>query len=259
MKEIRHGAFFDLAGTLIEVKGGIGRQYAVIAAEFGVDADPNAVDRAFPTAFRAAGRMAFANPDAAEVASLEKGFWKNVVRLVFEEAGALAQFDSDEFERYFERLYEYFATAEGWVVHPDVIPALERLKRAGTIVGLITNFDQRVFPLAEALGLGPYIDSITIPALAGAAKPDRAIFDYALARHGVRASDAAQVGDSISDDVDGAHAAGMRAVLLDRKGRFEGHSLPAKTTVIRSLDELGDALSWDPPSGRFDTGRSRLR
>ncbi len=238
MSNLRGGVFFDLAGTLIEVRGGIGTQYAMVARQFGVKADPGAIDAAFPRAFRAAGRMAFASPDAAEVASLEKGFWKNVVRLVFDEIGALEQFSGKRFDEYFERLYAYFATADGWLVYPDVVPALAALKRQRLVVALITNFDQRVFSLVEALGLGDYIDSVTIPALAGAAKPDPAIFRYALDRHRLEAARAVQVGDSISDDVGGARAAGFKAVLLDRKGRLAGRPVPAGTVVIRSLDEL---------------------
>jgi len=90
----------------------------------------------------------------------------------------------------------------------------------------------------DAVGLGGLIDSITIPALAGAAKPDRAIFEYALARHRVPASSAIQVGDSISDDVEGARAAGLRAILIDRRGHSRERDVPEGTIVIASLDEL---------------------
>jgi putative hydrolase of the HAD superfamily len=209
--------FFDLAGTLIRVRGGIGAQYAAIARQFGVEADAGAIDRAFKGAFERVGRMVFPRPDAAEVASLEKEFWKQVVRLILAETGALQRFGNAQFDRYFDHLFDYFATSAGWTVYPDVVPALDRLKRGRLIVGLITNFDRRVFRLIEALGLSRFIDSVTIPSLAGAAKPEAAIFEYALARHGLRAGEAVQVGDSIRDDVEGARAAGLRGVLIDRK------------------------------------------
>jgi putative hydrolase of the HAD superfamily len=238
MSQLRRAAFFDLVGTLIEVQGGVGTQYARIASEFGVNADPKAIDAAFPQAFRTVGRLALANPDRAELASLEKGFWKDVVQLVFAQIGLLGRFADRRFDSYFERLYAYFATADGWLVYPDVVPALERLRRDGVIVGLLTNFDQRVFPLIDALDLGRLIDSVTIPAVSGAAKPARAIFEYALARHGVEAANAVQVGDSIDDDVHGARAVGMAAVLVDRTGRFGRRDVPTGTLVISSLDEL---------------------
>ena len=233
---VPRATFFDLAGTLIEVRGGLGVQYAAVAREFGVQSDPEAIDAAFPRAFRAAGRMVFPHPDAEEVASLEKGFWKDVVRLIFAEIGLPEQFEGALFDRYFERLFDHFATAAGWSVYPDVVPALDRLRRHGVIVGLITNFDHRVFPLIDALDLTRFVDSITIPALAGAAKPEAAIFEYALARHGLRASEAVQIGDSIRDDVEGARAAGLRGVLIDRKGRWA--TATGDAPRIRTLEEL---------------------
>jgi len=237
--------FFDLAGTLIKVRGGIGAQYSAIARDYGVEADSEAIDAAFPRAFASADSRRSTGPQihadsrrfhgvSAEVASLEKGFWKEVVRLVFAEAGGLGQFRDGQFDRYFDRLFDYFATSAGWTIYPDVVPVLGDLKRRGFILGLITNFDHRVFTLVDALELACFIDSITIPALAGAAKPERAIFGYALARHGLQASEAVQVGDSIRDDVEGACAAGLRGVLLDRKDRAGADDVER----IRSLAEL---------------------
>lgn len=257
-----HAVFFDLAGTLIEVRGGIGAQYTAIAREYGVEADAQAISRAFPGAFASAGRMVFPRPDAAEAASLEKGFWKEVVRLVFAETGALTQFQEGQFDRCFERLFDYFATAAGWRVYPDVVPVLGDLKRRGLILGLITNFDYRVFKLIDALGLSRFIDSITIPSLAGAAKPEAAIFEYALARHGLRGSESIQVGDSIRDDVEGARAAGLRGLLIDRKAErpptndqrlatndqrhMTNDQRPTTMDYIRSLAELPPRLGIRP-------------
>jgi putative hydrolase of the HAD superfamily len=233
--------FFDLAGTLIKVRRGIGAQYAAIARDYGVNADAAALDSAFPSAFSAAGRMVFARPDAAEAASLEKGFWKEVVRLAFAESGALAQFPPRAFDRCFDRLFHYFETAAPWAIYPDVLPVLAELDRRGFVLGLITNFDYRVFKLIAALDLARFIDSITIPALAGAAKPASAIFEYALARHGLQPGEAVQVGDSLRDDVEGARAAGLRGVLLDRKGR-----VPRTSDYITSLNELRPLLGLRP-------------
>lgn len=226
--------FFDLAGTLIRVRGSIGTQYATLARDFGVEAEVASIDRAFAGAFRSAGRMVFPNPDAAEVARLEKEFWKAVVREVFARTDLLPQFGRGQFDVYFDRLFDYFATAAGWEVYPDVGPALRRLSADGLAVGLITNFDYRVFRLVDALDLGRYIESVTIPALAGAAKPDPAIFQHALARHGLEPADALQIGDSFEDDVQGAEATGMRAVLIHRGGRQP----PTDARTISSLDEL---------------------
>ena len=64
--------FFDVAGTLIRVRDGVGAQYARVAARFGVVADPKALEREFPRAFRAAPRMAFPGAPAESVPGLER-------------------------------------------------------------------------------------------------------------------------------------------------------------------------------------------
>jgi putative hydrolase of the HAD superfamily len=235
----QRAVFFDLAGTLIEVRGGLGVHYAAIAREFGVDADPQAIDSVFPQAFESAGEVLFPDPDPAEVASLEKQFWKRVVREVFALTGGVGRFHGAAFDSYFDRLFDYFATADGWLVFPDVVPSLTRLRDSGLVVGLITNFDLRIFPLLDALGLAPLFDSITIPALARACKPQPEIFDYALARHGLRAPEAVFVGDSMADDVEGAMNAGLVPVLIDRRGLTQALT----ATQIRSLEEIADRLS----------------
>jgi putative hydrolase of the HAD superfamily len=223
--------FFDLAGTLIHVRGGLGQQYADIAREFGANPDPRAIESVFAQAFQAAGPM-----PVRDAAAAERAFWKDVVRGVYDrvEAGMSASI----FDRYFDRLFDHFAGVEAWDIYPDVEPTLDRLERAGFILGLITNFDQRVIPLLRALGLDRFFSTVVIPARAGAAKPHPGIFEYALAQHGLDPREAVQVGDSLEDDVAGARAAGWEAVLLDRPGRHVGVAPPA----IRSLDELPGRL-----------------
>ncbi len=217
MPDLR-AVFFDLAGTLITVRGGIGHQYSSLAREFGVEVAPRAIDEAFANVFGAAGGMVFAESGDDAIAALEKGFWREIVRASFARAAPRASFGS-RFEEYFDKLFRHFATATPWEVYPDVAPTLDALKEHRLLLGLVTNFDRRVFSLVEALGLGHYFDSVTVPSTAGAAKPERAIFDHALSIHGLRANQAVQVGDSFAEDVEGARAAGMRAILLDRKGR----------------------------------------
>jgi FMN phosphatase YigB (HAD superfamily) len=62
-----------------------------------------------------------------------------------------------------------------------------------------------------------------------------------LERLGVRASEAAMVGDTPADDVDGARALGIRAFLLDREGRF-----PNAESRLSDLRELPAALGLGP-------------
>ena len=228
--------FFDLAGTLIHVRGGLGYQYARVAADFGIQADPGAMDVVFSDAFRAAGPefTRDSNDEASVVPARPdpgRTFWRRVVRGVYDRIGVAVE--PSTFDRYFDRLFDHFALAEAWDLYPDVEPALDRLEREGLILAVVSNFDSRVVRLLPALGLDRFFRTLAVPAYAGAAKPDCAIFRYALGRHGLAPEEAVQVGDSVENDLQAARAAGVGAVLLDRSGRHAGVA-----PSIRSLEEL---------------------
>jgi putative hydrolase of the HAD superfamily len=231
---------FDLVETLIRVRGSVGEQYSVVAGKFGIDLEARAVNRAFgPALGEAPPPLAAGTED--EVAAREKAFWRDLVATIVARARR-EPVRPETFEPYFEALYDHFATAAAWEAYPDTAPALARLKGSGRLVALLTNYDTRVFRLLESLGLGAAFDSVTIPSLAGAAKPSSAIFERALARHGLSAAHAVHVGDSVDEDVKAAEAAGLRGVLLDRGGRLAGASVRCR---IESLDEL-DGVLGDP-------------
>ena len=231
----RRVAFFDVAGTLLHVRGSVGAQYAALARRFGVDAAPEALDRLFPAAFRAAPPMAFPGVPHDAVPARERAVWEGIVRRLFEAAGLLGAFGEARFPAFFAALWEHFAAAEAWEVYPDVAPCLDALRERGCRTGIITNFDGRILRLLDVLGLASRFDSVTRSSAVGAAKPDPAIFRHALARYGVEAAEALHVGDSPAEDVAGAAAAGLLAVLVDRGRR---HGDPPQGARIASLAEL---------------------
>jgi putative hydrolase of the HAD superfamily len=209
-------------GTLIRGTKPIGQQYAEMAERFGARPDTARLDAAFRHAMAAAPPMAFPGRSFDETAALEWQWWRSVVGEVVALAGLSDPLAGETFERFFSSLYAHFTTAAAWELYPDVLPALGRLQRGGVSLGLITNYDSRVFRVLDALGLIPMLSAVVIPAHVGAAKPDRAIFTHALGELGADASNTLHVGDDIDDDYRGATAAGLRAVLLDRHGRHRG-------------------------------------
>ncbi len=73
---------------------------------------------------------------------------------------------------------------------------------------------------------------------ARAYKPAPEIFELALRRAGVSASEAVHIGDSYSADVLGARGAGIDAILLDRGGRAKD----ADCAVASSLAEAAEMI-----------------
>jgi putative hydrolase of the HAD superfamily len=245
------GVFVDLVGTLVRAAQPIGDMYADWARRYGAtEADPAQMGDAFRRAMRAAAPMVFPGlKDLRAIARAERSWWRDLVREVIGECDLGAALGGERFEAFFAGLYDHFTTSNAWVAYPDARPTLERLRRAGVVVGLITNYDTRVYSVLDALGLSALLDSVTIPALAGAAKPDQAIFEHALRHHGLDARSAVYVGDEVGDDYEGAQAAGMRAILIDREGRNRGMGMRR----IASLTEL--TVESSSPCSRIRTPR----
>jgi putative hydrolase of the HAD superfamily len=225
---------FDLVGTLVRGRRPIGQQYADHLGRFGIAAEASRLDAAFGRAMRAAPPMAFPGRSVEEARALEHAWWRQVVRRVLAGAG-LAPMDGPSFDAFFTSLFDHFTTGRAWELYPDVLPTLAALRARGLALGLITNYDTRVFTLLEALGLAPWLDAVTIPAHVGAAKPDPAIFRHAVAQLGVSPGEALHVGDELEDDYRGARAAGLDAVLLDRSDRPLAPGGPRRIGTLADL------------------------
>jgi putative hydrolase of the HAD superfamily len=117
--------------------------------------------------------------------------------------------------------------------YPDSAPALKALRAAGLRTVVVSNWDHSLHERLQQTGLAPLLDGALASAEVGAAKPDRAIFDAALELAGT--DDAWHVGDTVEADVEGALNAGLRPVLIDRRG---GAAARPGVPVIETLDRL---------------------
>lgn len=116
----------------------------------------------------------------------------------------------------------------------DVAPALTELRARGLRLVVVSNWDCSLPEVLEQTGTTSLVDEVVASAVVGAAKPDPRIFEAALSAAGCAAAEALHVGDSVAHDLEGAAAAGIRALLLDRDGR---------SGDIASLAELPALLS----------------
>lgn len=231
--------FFDAVGTLIETRDCVGEIYSRVAREFGFEAEPRILQQNFTNSFRRQPPLAFpAETPGAALIELEKGWWRNLVRAVFDGLGSFPRFDE-----FFDEIFERFRGHEFWRVYDDVAPALAELKLGGLKLGVISNFDSRLYDVLRACGLDQFFDSVHISTRVGAAKPHPAIFQAALNYHGVEPRQAWHVGDSIRDDVEGAEAIGIGAALIDRDAAMTKASGIIRLTDLRQL--LGRLLSGE--------------
>jgi putative hydrolase of the HAD superfamily len=125
---------------------------------------------------------------------------------------------------------------------PDVEPLLEVLRASGCTVGLVSNTDRELGPFAAELGIS--VDFALASRAHGRRKPCTTIFAAALALGGAAPEAAVMVGDSLDDDIAGAAGSGLRAVLVDRFGRYTEY--PGER--IGGLDELPPLLGLETPA-----------
>ncbi len=131
-------------------------------------------------------------------------------------------------------LYHTFSDPSNYGAYHDAIETMEELRARGLRMGLISNFEVWLEGLLEDLGLLAYLEVSVISGREEYEKPHPRIYELALERGGVAAERSVHVGDSPISDYDGPLEAGMRAVLLDRWGRFPDFA----GEQVRDLREL---------------------
>lgn len=228
--------FFDAAGTLFHIKGSVADVYLQYAEKYGVRPSKeltHAINAAFAQALRDAPPPAFAVNKLEELKQCERLWWFDIVHGVFYRVGMF-----DGFDEYFDEVFEAFSGGKHWDLYPETLPVMQELKSSGYELGIVSNFDTRLYTVISELGIREYLDSVTISSLARAAKPSRQIFEYALSQHVVDPQEALHVGDSVHEDLEAARQANLRAVLIARN-----EDNVQRVDCIRNLTELPPILT----------------
>jgi putative hydrolase of the HAD superfamily len=209
----------DVGGTMIEPRPSVGHVYAEVARRHGLkQADAAWLDRQFLEAWR-----------AREDFDYSQSAWFELVRKTFgEHAPALP-------EAYFPAVYERFAEPEVWHVHEDVVPVLEQLAGRGIMLGVVSNWDERLQPLLKALKLHSYFDAVVVSCEVGFTKPSPVIFEQAMRKLGLPGKAILHVGDNAKEDVAGAQSAGLEALHLCRAGKVGDGQIATLRTLERLL------------------------
>lgn len=208
---------FDVGGTLIHPFPSVGHIYAEVAARHGwKDARPETLNTQFALAWR--NRRPFDHTRKA---------WSRLVDETFR-----YWLKPGESVPFFDDLYARFARAECWRVFDDVIPTLDLLNERGIELGIVSNWDERLRPLLGALRLDRYFRIIVISHEIGFTKPSPVIFEEATRKFACPVSSVLHVGDSETDDFEGAAQAGLQSLQLRRKAH------PEVPHCLTSLAEL---------------------
>jgi len=110
--------------------------------------------------------------------------------------------------------------SDNFELYEDALPAMAELRAHGLRIGLVSNTSRDLEDFIAHFRLD--VDAWISSGRHGKVKPSPSIFLAALELLGAVPERTAMIGDSPTDDVDGARALGLRAFLLDREGRFGG-------------------------------------
>lgn len=160
----------------------------------------------------------------------EPKFWRDFLRRVRRllDGGPLS-------EEAFGRLVRHFRESSSWAIYPDVIPTLDALAGRGLRLAVVSNWDSFLPRLLELRGLSAFFHTVSVSAIEGTGKPEPEIFRRTCERLGVAAADALHVGDSLREDYEGARAAGLEALLLDRNDLHP--TVPERIRTLRDLPQ----------------------
>jgi len=226
--------FFDLYNTLVSYDPPREEIQAAVLKDFGIEVSPEALRRPIMTAddfiYQEHARSPLSKRSKEETMALYAQYHGIVLR----EAGLEA---SQELIAGILKKWMHFDLK--MVLFDDVIPALTHLRELGLILGLISNVDRDITSLYQELGLSAWLQVVVTSQEVGFNKPQPEIFQEALKQAGVKPSEAIYVGDQHQIDVVGANEAGMRGILLDRGGYFEGVT---DSPRIHSLTQVAEYL-----------------
>src|SRR5581483_6382429 len=125
--------------------------------------------------------------------------------------------------------------ADHFELYPDVLGTVAELRGQGLKVGLLSNTARDLDLFVAHHGLA--VDALLTSRSHGKTKPHASIFRGLLDLLDVLSEEAVMVGDSVDDDIDGALSVGMRALLVDREGRY-----PDRADRLDDLTGLAAAL-----------------
>ena len=196
---------FDVDFTLARPGPDLGPEgYRKLGERYGLALDP----ARYPEARAAAVATLERHPELRHDEELWFAFTERIVRGMGGDAAAARDL-AIEMTLAWER-------HENFDLYDDVLPVLGRLRALGLKLGLVSNGGREISDFVAHHRLE--VDCAIASRAHGWTKPHGSIFLAALDLIGVVPGDAAMVGDSVEDDIEGAAAIGMRAFLIDREG-----------------------------------------
>jgi HAD superfamily hydrolase (TIGR01509 family) len=222
--------FFDFFNTLAYFDPPREDTYAGIAVQLGVEVTPDMVAAALPEADAYWRAENFKQPVRQREQDDKVSIYREYGSRILVGTGATP-----------DQALQMLATAfsKGWIFKsfPDAVPALKLVKARNLTTGLISNVGQEIDSYCQELGFEPFLDYKVTSFEVGYDKPRPEIFQLALDKAGVKATEAIFIGDVYEQDIVGARVVGMKPLLISRNG-----VTAYDCTVISDLSQVLDHI-----------------
>jgi putative hydrolase of the HAD superfamily len=204
------GAVFDVVGTLVEPSPSVAAAYQQAARRQGLNISEAELSGRFASAWKRQEAIdAVAQPPYATSREREQQRWRGVVHDVF--AGLADPSTADDI---FDDLWRHFARPTAWQATELGLALVADAIDAGLEVALASNFDERLFEVAETVE--PLVQAAHVfpSSELGWRKPSPAFFRAVEERLNLLPAELVMFGDNAELDVAAAQRAGWHAVLL---------------------------------------------
>lgn len=222
--------FFDVDFTLIYPGPRFqGEGYQAFCARHGMEVDP----LRFTAAVNSASHILDREQDAVYNPQIFIDYTAHIITEMGGSGGTVAACAAE--------IYEEWAACQHFLLYEDVPAALHALAEQDIQLGLISNSHRCLESFQEHFELEGLIDVAVSSSQHGFMKPHPSIFEAALKLAAVSPAEAMMVGDSLTQDIEGARRVGMTGVLV-RRSDTSSETLAGDVPVIRSLAELPKIL-----------------
>ena len=215
---------FDFDETLQDRTAAFEKYMDTFLADFCPDIDSAEIERR-KEEMRVTGKGGYVNREEWYASLIESWGWKNAPSNV-----TLANHYDTKF-------------GDHNVIFPDSPILLKELKDRGYIVGVITNGPSYLQNhKMDTSGLRQYCDIVVVSGDVGVHKPDPALFTYTADKLGLKTEECVYVGDHPINDIQGALAAGMKAIRMNF-GWFKDKELRSDVPVIENIIDVLNYLN----------------
>jgi HAD superfamily hydrolase (TIGR01662 family) len=206
MAEALRAVVFDVDFTLAKPGPDLGPEgYRSLGRRYGLELDPGRYDEARHAAIAGLER----HPELDH----DEEIWVLFTERIMQGMGGRGDTRGAAVE-----MTAAWSEAEHFELYDDALPVLQALRGQGLKLGLLSNTARDLPAFAAHHGLPA--DALLTSHAHGKEKPHATIFQRILGLLDVAAAESVMVGDTLEDDIHGARAIGMRAVLVDRGGRY---------------------------------------